>query len=410
MTASAPTASRTTAAAAPRIRRLLLPACAAVVLVHVCGTLPVQTDWAARYGVGGHPDGVLDALRLITVSPVRLERAETGVAAMAQEALWLTLFLAQLCLGSALFLRWLGTPRTVPLLSVWVLPTLAPMAHLIALLLTGIPRLAAYTTGGEALAQTIQQGREGTQHALLLGLAGGLTAAVAGSLAARGPGTPNTSPRRLLRYAAAQLRGPAPTLARRIGMAVAAGLLSCLLITLFDSQPVRDAVRLPATPWCAGAHVPSDCTARIAYIALAGLPDRGDAAATALWSVFPLIRFYAYLACFCVAMTVAYLLRTLPGLRARHSPLPLVFLRAWATYLAGSALYGAVLGAAIALYRNRAHGLAARESLVLAHFLYSPGIDHALLAAPAAAALTTLVVGLVRRAARGRPSRPSAET
>ncbi|MEU0967628.1 hypothetical protein ABZ357_20155 [Streptomyces sp. NPDC005917] len=38
------------------------------------------------------------------------------------------------------------------------------------------------------------------------------------------------------------------------------------------------------------------------------------------------------------------------------------------------------------LYRNRTHGLAARESLALAHFLYSPGIDQTLLAAPAAAA------------------------
>lgn len=410
MTASAPTASRTTAAAAPRIRRLLLPACAAVVLVHVCGTLPVQTDWAAQYGVGGHPDGAVDALRLITVSPVWLERAETGLGAVAQEALWLALFLAQLCLGSALFLRRLGTSRTAPLLSVWVLPTLAPMAHLIALLLMGIPRLTAYTTGGEALTQIIQQGRAGTQHALLLGLAGGLTAAVAGALAARGPGTPNMSRRRLLRYAAAQLRGPAPTLARRIAAAMAAGLLCCLLITLFDSQPALDAVRLPATAWCAGAHVPSACTTGIAYIALAGLPDRGDAAATALWSVFPFVRLYAYLACFCVAVTVAYLLRTLPGLRARHSPLALVFLRTWATYLAASALYGAVLGAAIALYRNSTNGLAARESLILAHFLYSPGIDQALLAAPAAAALTTLVVGLVRRAGQGRLSRPSAGT
>ncbi|MER6539452.1 hypothetical protein ACWDE0_31050 [Streptomyces sp. 900105755] len=46
----------------------------------------------------------------------------------------------------------------------------------------------------------------------------------------------------------------------------------------------------------------------------------------------------------------------------------------------------------------------------VAHFLYSPGIDHDLLAAPAAAALTTLIVGLVRRAARGRLTRPSTET
>jgi hypothetical protein len=406
VTASAPTASRTTATAAPRLRRLLLPACAAVVLVHVCGTLPVQTDWAARFGSGGHPDGVLDALRLITVSPVWLERAETGGAAVAQEALWLTLFLAQLCLVASLFLRRLGTPRTIPLLSVWVLPTLAPMAHLIALLLMAIPQLAAYTTGGEALAQTIQQGREGTQHALLLGLAGGLTATVVGLVAARGPGTPTTSPRRLLRYVAAQLRGPAPTLARRIGGALAAGLLCCLLITLFGSQQVRDAVRLPATPWCAGARVPSDCTARIADITLAGLPVRGNAAGTTLWSAFPLIRFHAYLACFCVAAMVAYLLRTLRGLRARHSPLPLVFLRTWATYLAGSAFYGGVLDAVIALHLNSTHGLAARESLVLAHFLYSPGIDHALLTAPAAAALTTFIVGLVRRAARGATQRP----
>ena len=68
------------------------------------------------------------------------------------------------------------------------------------------------------------------------------------------------------------------------------------------------------------------------------------------------------------------------------------------------------MGDAIALYRTSMHGFAARESLVFAHFLYSPGIDHALLAAPAAAALTTLIVGLARRAARGRLSGPSAQT
>lgn len=295
-------------------------------------------------------------------------------------------------------------------MSVFVLPTLAPLAHLIALLLTRIPQLVSYSTGGDALSATIEQAHEGTQHALLLGAAAGFTAALAGRWAVRGPGTATTSRRRLLLHAAAVARGPAGSIGRRIGSAMTTGLMCCLLLTMLDSQPAQDAVRHLAAPWCTGSQLPSMCADQIAGVVLKGLPHRANTTATTLWNVYPLILLYAYLTCFSGALLVDYVLRTLAGLRARRSTLPLLFVRTWAAYLVGATLYGTVLEAAITLWTTpwggRAHGLAARESLVFTNFLYSPGLYHSLLAAPAAAALTALAALLIRHATprRARPT------
>ncbi|MET7474647.1 hypothetical protein ABZT17_09855 [Streptomyces sp. NPDC005648] len=363
--------------------------------------LPAQINWArSLLSLNGVFLAVPDALRLITVSPVWLYGGKTGAAALGREALWLTLFLILLCTGAAALLRRLSTPRTVPLVSVFVLPLLAPAAHLITLLLMKTPQLMSYGTQGDALAETIEQAHKGTQHALLLGVAAGVTAAVTGRLAVQGPGRPEVSRHRFLLGTAAMARGPAGSLRRRIGMAMTSGLVCCLLLTLLDSQLVRDGAQHVAVPWCAGARFRSHCTGEIADAVLGGLPQRSNAAGSRPWNLYSLIRLYAYGLCFLAAAMVAYLLRTLPGLRARHSSLPLLFLRTWAAYFAGATCYGTIVGAAITLRATprgiSAHGLAATESLVLTNFVYSGGLHHALLAAPAAAALATLAAVLIR--------------
>lgn len=116
MTAAASLAqARTGKIPTSRLHRLLLPACAAVVLVHACGMLPAQIRWAhSLLSLNGALLDVPDALRLITVSPVRLYGNESGAAAPGREALWLVLFLTLLCAGAAALLRRLGTPRTAP--------------------------------------------------------------------------------------------------------------------------------------------------------------------------------------------------------------------------------------------------------------------------------------------------------
>ncbi|WP_329120822.1 hypothetical protein [Streptomyces sp. NBC_01465] len=400
---------------ATRPPRLLI-VCAAVALVQLCGVLPVQIHWAddlALYGGGNNnplpadSTGILDALRLPTVSPTWLYGGNTGISAVLHEALWLALFLTVLCTTAGFVSRRLGGGRFVLLHYPAALFLLAPLAHFIALLVMRSPDLINATDNGDVLTTALKDAHTGTLHAALLGAAAALTAL----LFRTSPGTPNSSRpsgRRVLLFALATLRGDRRTLWRRIGKALLAGAAYCALFTVLSSSALSDAARATARLWCSGIDTRADiCAYNLGEAALGPLPLRISTLFNPEFGTVGAryLTLFAYLAAFVVGAYVYYALDALLGPRARPLTPAGLLVRHWAGYATAAFIETAVIAI------NDHPGISApssaltRMSDAAARIMYSDAVPHILLAAPAAAAALTAVALLCRpRAIRWIPA------
>ncbi|MFD3652375.1 hypothetical protein [Streptomyces sp. NPDC058620] len=387
-----------------RLRRSpLVPVCAAVALVQVCGILPAQIDWADNLplppaypgeGPPGAELGALDALRLLTVSPTWLYGEYTATQGVLHEAGWLALFLLVLCVAaSAAARRMSSVPRDRLHLPVALFVLAAP-ASLATLLILRLPRLTG-SGSGELLAQTLQDTRVGAPHTLLLALVAAQTAAVHRIATAPGPGS--VHPRRVALFHLASWRGPKGSLPRRIGISAATGLACCVVFTVLDSQAALGAAQNIAGLWCLDTPDRSYCTYRLGRAAQHTLPQHDDAMYATGRAVFPYARLYGYQACFLLSSAACYALLTKRGLRERAATPVALLIRTTACYTAGTVMYGAILTYGLLLTEEGGGDLATRMNMALPLLLHPAGLHHALLGAPVTAVLLTTTVILTRR-------------
>ncbi|WP_405743805.1 hypothetical protein OG422_18820 [Streptomyces sp. NBC_01525] len=356
----------------------------AVALVHLTGALPFQIDWAGRTGADAAPESALDALRLLTVSPVRRFSTATGPAALGLEALWTVCFLFLLTAATrALAARTTLPPRdpesavTRAYAHIAAWPVLAPAAHLPALALTRLPELSFDPTLRGNTAYTLfLDVRAGLGHTVLLGLIGGFAAATA--LLAFDPdiaeNAPPTGPRDQLR----RFRGPLSTLWPRIGatlLATAAGALVLDLVANGLPGHVLDPV---ARFWCAPSEIAQVCGDDLVRLSGLDLPEF-PGGEPLLVRFSRLYAWQAFVLLFAVThFAVASLTHALPR-PARAA------LAAWCGYTAGAIGFGAVARAVSALWESPTRSLTLDQILGL--LLPPTGLNHALYTAPFAALL-----------------------
>ncbi|MGW1836471.1 hypothetical protein [Streptomyces sp. NPDC002067] len=376
--------------------------CAAllVAVVHLSGALPVQLDWAGRAGADVAPGDTLDALRLITVSPVRRFSTAAGGAALVLEAVWTACFVFLLtAVSRALTARTTYPPgdpesaltRSYAHIAAW--PVLAPAAHLVALVLTRLPELSFDPTArGNASYALFLDVRSGLGHAVLLGFVGGFTTAMV--LLARDPDVARSAPPTGWRDMLRRFRGPLPTLGRRIGATLLATAAGALVLYLVLSVLPGHVLSPVARFWCAPADHADICADDLQRLAGLDVPE--------LLGAEPLLRRFmmlyawqAFLLLFAAAyFTVTALTDGLPR-TARAA------LAGLCGYTAGAIGFGAVAGAVSALWASPTRHLAPHQ--VVGLLLPPSGLNHALYAAPLAALLCAALARLRSRRTEAAP-------
>ncbi|GAA3164921.1 MULTISPECIES: hypothetical protein [Streptomyces] len=365
-----------------------------VALVHLSGALPVQVDWVGRVGAGAGPGTALDALRLLTVSPVRRFSTATGAGALGLELLWTACFLFLLTSATrALTARTTLPPhdpeapvtRAYAHIAAW--PVLAPTAHLAALALTRLPELSFDPTLRGITAFTLfLDVRAGLGHAVLLGLIGGFATALA--LLARDPdlarSAPPTGPRDLLR----RFHGPLPTLGRRLAttlLATAAGaLVLCAVLNSLPGHLLSPLARF----WCAPGEHAGTCANDLIRLSGPDLPEFPNG--EPLLARF--MRLYAWQAFLLLFAAAHFMVTALTDALPRTARAALAGL---CGYTAGAIGFGAVTGAVAALWASPTRSLTLDQILCL--LLPPTGLNHALYAAPFAALLCAALARLRAR-------------
>lgn len=370
----------------------LRTALAAVVAMLVVAALPAQIDWADRLG---QPELLADRLRFLTVSPTLLYDERSGWPAYLTELVWAALFVTVVLTVSWRLAVAVADDWTRPVVFALALPVLAPLAHLVAQLLVHAGGLAADAVGrGERLERLLTDAQLASGHVVLIALAG--AALVLATHADRlWPRAPDGTVQITAASALTLLRGPAPTLWRRIGLAVLTAIVAYLAMTV-----VPDVLAAAAEPvarlWCAGAPPGDGCVGGLTFIAGDApadpsqvLVDQGRA-----W----LLRIYAIQA-FVLVFALAYFQVHTQPLRPRPAT---TLLAAWYAYTCAVVAHEGVVDAGV--------GVADGPLLsgVLGLLLPPSGLRYALFGAPAVAVAFALVHALVLRL-RGRRRRREAQ-
>ncbi|MFD9813814.1 hypothetical protein [Streptomyces sp. NPDC059080] len=381
MTAPAPGPTRTRRLRAPRSP--FTYAALAVALVHLTGALPVQLDWAGRAGADADPGNVLDALRLLAVSPVRRFSTARGAGALGLEAVWTACFLFLLTAAA----RTLTTRTTLPPrdpesavtrayahIAVW--PVLAPAAHLLALSLTRLPELSSDPPlrGMTAYSLFIDVDA-GLGHAVLLGLIGGFTTATALlALDLDVSDSPPEGARDQLR----RLRGPLPTLWSRVGATLLATAVGALVLSLVAGSLPGHVLDPLIRFWCAPSEAAAACAEDLRNLTGLSLPEFPGG--EPLLKRFALLyAWQAFLLLFAVThFAVASLTHALPRtVRAA--------LAGWCGYTAGAIGFDAATRTVSLLWDSPTRSMTFDQMLGL--LLPPTGLTHALYTAPFAALL-----------------------
>ncbi|MFE0654481.1 hypothetical protein ACFVZH_38725 [Streptomyces sp. NPDC059534] len=210
--------------------RLRMTAVAAVVaVVHLVGVLPAQIHWAET----AESFSSWEALRTPTVSPVWRFNERTGIEGWLLEGVWLALFLTILLSVTHTFIARMGPTSHSGARRAVVLPLVAPVAAMLALLISRLPDFLRVqepeghwqrilVDQGPELPRLLEDAYDTAPHALLLGTAAaatGLLCAVPARM--RSAGFPRSAKRRVLLLLSV-LRGPLRTLWPRIGETVLA--------------------------------------------------------------------------------------------------------------------------------------------------------------------------------------------
>ncbi|MFF7179956.1 hypothetical protein [Streptomyces sp. NPDC008121] len=362
-----------------------------VLLAAGLSALPAQIDWADRAG-RMEWDGNWDAgarFRSLTVSPTMLHGGRTGWEAVLHEALWALVFAGALVWGA----RWLtvraARPPARAVLFCAALTVLAPFANMVTLYALGLPDLLAQPAlRHERLVELLWDAQRGSAHAMLLGASGSAAAYLAwkpetNGLSDMGSGHPVTVLLRLL-------RGPLPTVWRRIGLSAAMACGAVVLLFLLSSETARRLLSVSTGLLCPPGAGRS-CADGLAGSALPRLPDNSLPRVSPV--LFSYIRLYA-VQCFLLTFASSvFFLRSFESVR--NGPAA-TLLTGWIAYVVGAFAYAATAEV----------GLRAGEGLPVTlgdvhELLLPPGsLPHTLLAAPlvgGALALCSTVAGRIRR-------------
>ncbi|WP_053202237.1 hypothetical protein [Jiangella muralis] len=366
-------------------------ALAAMLPLLVVAALPAQVGWAERLGA---PERFGDRLRFLTVSPTLLFGERSGPPAYLLELLWAALFLTLLLAAAWRLATAVADDWTRPFVLLPALTVLAPVANLAALLVVHAGGLTTDATGrGAALARLLTDAQNASAHVMLVGLAGGLAVLLthAERLWPRGDdGTPLVNRETALTV----LRGPLPTLWRRIGVALLAAALAVPAMSV--AGDVVAAVAEPvARLWCAGSPPGNACVPALTGLAGAEpvqlshlLLDPGRER---------LLRIYT-VQVFLLVFAVAYFQLHAQPLRHRPATTLLVV---WFAYTAAVVAREGVVDASLDIADEP--GLPGLLGLLLP----PGGLASTLLAAPAVAVTFAAGHALVTRLRRGRqPSQP----
>ncbi|MFI6418232.1 hypothetical protein ACIBG6_12630 [Streptomyces sp. NPDC050842] len=378
---------------------------AVVAVVHLAGVLPAQIHWAET----AESFSPWEALRTPTVSPVWQFNERTGIAGWLLEGVWLALFLTLLLsLTHALIAR-MGPPLQSGARRAVVLPLVAPVAAMLALLISGLPDFlrAQEPKGhwqrivgnrGPELSRLLEDAYATAPHALLLGTA----AAATGLLCAlparmRSAGFPRSAKRRVLLLLSV-LRGPLRTLWPRIGETVLATATATACERLLT---------LPAFHESSARALDSLCQVRCGGSVASTVLPRSDTSSPPI-TVQQLVQAVhiepmGHLWFTCTFAVTFFILRAHPAFRARPLRPATLFVLFWAAYVVGrldSHLYSTEYLLSMSVPQGALQG-----ELFHSLLLEPEPLRDALFGAPGSAALVAAALTLIRvvrhRAARG---------
>ncbi len=373
----------------------LRAALAGLVTMLVVAALPAQIDWADRLG---RPELFGDRLRFLTVSPTLLYTERSGWPAYLTELLWATLFLGLLVVACWRLATAIADDWTRPMVVALALPVLAPLANLVALLLVNTGGLTTDAAGrGERLERILLDAQQASGHVVLVGLAGAVAVLVTHGdrLWTRDAvGTPRVTRETFLTL----LRGPMPTLWRRIGMAVLAAAVAYPAM-LVAGDVLAAGFEPIARVWCSGAPPGDGCAGALTFPVGATPTQPGDVVFDEGRAL--LLRIYA-IQVFLLIFALAYFqVHTQP---VRPRPATTLLAVSYAFTLAVVAHEGVV---------DASIGVADEPGLpgVLGLLLPPDGLTATLLAAPAVAAGFAAVHAVATRLRQRRqPSQPGVTT
>ncbi|MFG2195071.1 hypothetical protein [Streptomyces sp. NPDC048639] len=399
-----PTGSRTTGARllTPVLRKPLLrgrfvrAALCGMLLAEAVAVLPGQIRWADGLGsttaIADYP-GAPAALRLITVSPTLLYSERTGLDAAVHETLWAVLFLGLLLRTARAVARRTAHPSVRSLPFCLALITFAPLAHLLALILLRLPRLAfePHRRAGDML-EVLIDAQKASAHVMFLAAVGSCAAIIAALAAVRPDAPAAQGTGQQLR----QILGPGHTVWRRIGVTL---LLTCCALPLpklLGSGFGEALYELSARALCAGVPEAGGgdgiaaCADSLALQMTGSLPENaGGRISPVLFGYATVYALLGFACCF-AALTLAF--RVLPGMGRGPAA---TFLTTCAAYATGAVAYGALLDQALLL--------GAGEPSDIGQLLVPPSaLAHTLLAAPLVGALFALGSWANGRRGKGR--------
>ncbi|WP_432095536.1 hypothetical protein [Streptomyces sp. bgisy100] len=376
--------------------RLRMTAVAAVVaVVHLVGALPAQIHWAEAAGTLSS----WEALRRATVSPVWRVNEQTGVAGWLLEGLWLALFLTVLLSVTRTLVARMGPPLRSGARQAVVLPLVAPVAAMLALLISRLPdflldqepaglwqRAVNYDP---ELPRLLEDTYVTAPHALLLGAAAAATGLMCALPARmRSAGFPRSSRRRVLLLLSG-LRGPLRTLWPRIGETVLATATATACERLLALPAVSGAAARVLDPLCQVS-----CGDAVASTVLPR-PDTSSSPTTvqALVTVVhlePMGHFWFT----CAFALTFFVLRAHPSFRAAPLRPATLFVLFWTAYAAGR--LGSHLYLTASLISMSVPQGAVPGKLIRSLLLTPEPLRDALFGAPGTAALVTAAVTLIR--------------
>ncbi|SDU71563.1 hypothetical protein [Jiangella alkaliphila] len=373
----------------------LRAALAGLVTMLVVAALPVQIDWADRLG---RPELFGDRLRFLTVSPTLLYTERSGWPAYLTELLWAALFVALLLAACWRLATAIADDWTRPVVLALALPVLAPLTNLTALLLVNAGGLTTDAVGrGERLERILLDAQQASGHVMLVALAG--TLVVLGAHTDRPwPRDPDGTVRVTAGTFLTLLRGPAPTLGRRIGLAVLAAAVAYPAM-LVAGDVLAAGFEPIARVWCSGAPPGDRCADALTFPVGVTPTQPGDVLFDEGRAL--LLRIYA-IQVFLLVFALAYFQVHTQPVRPRPAT---TLLTVWYAFTFAVVAHEGVVDASI--------GAADQPGLpgVLGLLLPPDGLAHTLFAAPAVAAGFAAVHALAARLRQRRqPSQPGVTT
>ncbi|TDD98077.1 hypothetical protein [Jiangella asiatica] len=365
---------------------------AGILSMIMVGALPAQVTWADALG---SPEALGDRLRFQTVSQTLLYADRSGWPAYLVEALWAAVFVGVLLAAVWLLAVVTADEWTRPVVVAVALPLFAPLANVVALVVTNVGDLAFDTERGENLLQVMADAQNAAGHVMLVAFAGALVVGVvhADRLWERGPDGEVVVSRRTLLLL---LRGPMDTLWPRIGVAVVAALAGYVAMRVAPellSRGFEPVARL----WCLGERGEAGCVRSLVGTVGDGPPDLAALVLDSGRRWF--LRLYALQVFLLVFALAWFQLRTQP---LRTGPAT-TLLAAWLAYTLAVVTHVGVLDA----------GLGAQDQPgpagVLGLLVPPSGLASTVFTAPVVAAGFAAVHAAARAVVarrRGQPSQP----